>query len=118
MADKETDKPPEKAARTGTDKRGYIQYVGLATVRGFRRTEWEAAGVTNQGDVWWTRANGYRVQRAELSDEAYNVGIRPDRQLILIGGDPAEGSFETHPDADNPPAAQSPEMPDPLLYGR
>lgn len=109
---------PEETARTGADKRGYIQYIGLATRKGILRHEWEGAGVTDQGDVWWSRANGYRVQRAALSDDAFNIGIRPDPFMVLIGGDPEEGSRESHPLADNPPAEQMTVMPDPDLYGK
>jgi hypothetical protein len=118
MAEKETDRPPEKTVRTGKDKRGYIQYIGLATHKGITKEDWEAAGVTDQDTVWWTRANNYRVQRADLSDAAFNIGVRPDRFLVLIGGDPEEGSMESHPLADQPPAEQMPVMPDPNLYGR
>lgn len=118
MAEREAEKPPEKAAKAEEGKRGYIQYIGLATAKGIKHEDWEAAGVTGQREVWWTRANGYRVWRSELSDEAYNIAIRPDPQMILIGGDPEEGSFASHPMADNPPAAQSQEMPDRALYGK
>jgi hypothetical protein len=107
----------ESSVRAGADKRGYVQYIGLATVKTIRREDWEGAGINGQKEIQFSRANGYRIQRADLSDEAYNIAIRPDQMMILIGGDPAEGSFATHPAMDAPPPAeQQTPMPDPDLY--
>src|SRR5688500_13410345 len=114
MAEKEGSGAAKKAE--SESKRGYVQYIGLATYRGITKADWERLGIMGQKDVWFTPDNHYRIDRAYFSGEAYKRAVRRDPLLALIGGDAAEGSLEENP-YDKPPAEMQTPMPDPELYG-
>lgn len=52
--------------------RGYVKYMGTATVRRITRDDWMNAGVSDQDTVEWTPENQWTVPRDSLSTEAWD----------------------------------------------
>lgn len=75
-----------------------VRYVGHATRRVISKADWEAAGVTDQDDVEWGRANHKEVNMDELSDDA----------LKLLSKEPGFVAETVHPEA-NPDRRPSPQ---------
>lgn len=117
-------KEEEKADKT-TDKpdRGYVQYVGASGRRGITLADMESVGVTGQkSDLWWTRENGWKVPRADISDEVYERALKPDPEMILVNGEGDEAVKEEHLNraplaAEMTPMPPGPESPDDYVGG-
>jgi hypothetical protein len=67
--------------------RGYVQYLGASTVRGLTREDLESVGVTGKDieDIWWNRANKWRVNRNEIPDAVWEVAMKHDPEFMWVG---------------------------------
>ena len=105
--------------------RGYIRYIGASGRRGLTVADFRSVGVNDQKeDVWWTRENQWTVKREDLTDDAYNMAVLRDPELILVGGDEKEGSITEEQAEDRTglashmtPMPPGPESPDDFVGG-
>lgn len=60
-----------------------VRYVGVVTERHLTKADWEAAGVTDQGTVVWTRDTGHVLPIESFSDAALNV-LRGQSEFAVV----------------------------------
>jgi hypothetical protein len=64
----------------------YVQYVGMSDNRGITVEDFEQHGVKHKS-LWWTKRNNWKVSMDDISDEAYQIAIEMDPQLVLVEPD-------------------------------